>query len=391
MNKRPLQGLKVLDLTRFLAGPYCAMLLGDHGAEVLKIEPPGGGDPTRVQGPPFVDGEGLTFLATNRNKQSLVLDLKNESDLQLLKKLAEQADVLLENFRPGVLERFDLHYKAMAASNPRLIYASISGFGQEGPMAHQGAFDLTIQALGGYMSITGERDGAPVKLGTSAIDMLAGMNMFSGILVALLERGVSGQGQQVETSLLESQVAFLSNAAFEHFTDSGLPQRWGSEHPQLVPYKAFRTSDAWIVIGAGVQNLFVKLLDALERKDLLEDERFASLPARLANRDVVNAGIEEITQASTTAYLLELLTRAGVPCAPVASVPEVFSNPQVLHREMRVEMEHEVPERRVTLGSAIKYSSFKITDGWFAPPRLNEGGMTLAKRWLTSHEAGEVQ
>jgi len=367
------------------------MLLGDHGAEVLKIEPPGGGDPTRVQGPPFVDGEGLTFLATNRNKQSLVLDLKNESDLQLLKKLAEQADVLLENFRPGVLERFDLHYKAMAASNPRLIYASISGFGQEGPMAHQGAFDLTIQALGGYMSITGERDGAPVKLGTSAIDMLAGMNMFSGILVALLERGVSGQGQQVETSLLESQVAFLSNAAFEHFTDSGLPQRWGSEHPQLVPYKAFRTSDAWIVIGAGVQNLFVKLLDALERKDLLEDERFASLPARLANRDVVNAGIEEITQASTTAYLLELLTRAGVPCAPVASVPEVFSNPQVLHREMRVEMEHEVPERRVTLGSAIKYSSFKITDGWFAPPRLNEGGMTLAKRWLTSHEAGEVQ
>lgn len=386
MSKRPLQGLRVLDLTRFLAGPYCGMLLGDHGAEVLKIEPPGSGDPTRVQGPPFVDGEGLTFLATNRNKRSLVLDLKDKADLDYLTKLAEHADILLENFRPGVLERFGLSYEKLSARNPRLIYASISGFGSDGPLSEQGAFDLTIQAMGGYMSITGDRDGAPVKLGTSAIDMLAGMNMFSGILVALMERGVTGKGQLVETSLLESQVAFLSNAAFEHFTRSGVPRRWGSEHPQLVPYKAFQTADSYIVIGAGVQNIFEKLVKALGHEELLSDERYATLPARLANRDLVNAGIEAITRQSTTAVLMERLTEAGVPSSPVASIAEVFDNPQVLHRNMRVEIDDAAPERRTTLGSPVKYSGFAITAGWSAPPRLNEGGRQVAETWLASEE-----
>ncbi|OOG51220.1 CoA transferase [Polaromonas sp. C04] len=382
MNKRPLEGLKVLDLTRFLAGPYCTMLLGDHGAEVLKVEPPDQGDPTRVQGPPFADGEGLTFLATNRNKHSVVLDLKKEDDLRLLRRLAATADVLVENFRPGVLKRFDLDYAALRSANPKLIYASISGFGSDGPMAEQGAFDLTIQALGGYMSITGEPGGRPVKLGTSAIDMLAGMNLYSAILVALLERGRTGLGQWVETSLLESQVAFLSNAAFEYLLGFGTPGKMGSEHPQLVPYKAFETSDGWIVIGAGVQNLFEKLVCALGREELIQDPSFSTLPARLQHRQLVNGTIEALTRAHPTDWLVQVLSAAGVPSAPVATIDQVFQNPQVMHRQMKVEFEGADTGRNVSLGSAVKYSGFKITEGWSPAPRLNEGGQDLIHSWL---------
>lgn len=387
MNKPPLKGIKVLDLSRFLAGPYCSMLLGDHGAEVLKIEPPAQGDPTRVQGPPFFDGDGLTFHATNRNKKSLVLDFKQTDDLRMVQELAARADVLVENFRPGVLKRFGLDYETLRVLNPGLIYGSISGFGPDGPMAEQGAFDLTIQALGGYMSITGERGGVPVKLGTSAIDMLAGMNLYSGILMALLGRSSTGEGQLVETSLLESQVAFLSNAAFEHLLGFGVPQKWGSEHPQLVPYRAFRTADGYVVIGAGVQNLFEKLVTTLDRPDLINDEKFTSLAIRLENREHVNATIESLTQQSYTALLVKRLSDAGVPCAPVATVEEVFQNPQVLHRSMMVEMNSSNAVRGTTIGSPVKYSTCDITQTWQAPPKLNEGGKEVADRWLVSADA----
>lgn len=382
MKKAPLDGIRVLDLSRFLAGPYCSMLLGDHGADVLKIEPPSQGDPTRVQGPPFFDGDGLTFHATNRNKKSLVLDFKQAEDLLLVQDLAERADVLVENFRPGILKRFGLDYVSLREKNPGLIYGSITGFGPVGPMAEQGAFDLTIQALGGYMSITGERDGAPIKLGTSAIDMLAGMNLYSGILMALLGRATTGEGQLVETSLLESQVAFLSNAAFEHLLGFGEPQKWGSEHPQLVPYRAFRTADGYIVIGAGVQNLFERLVITLGRPDLIGDETMSSLATRLQNRGHVNAVIEGLTQQTDTASLVSRLSNAGVPCAPVATVQEVFQNPQVLHRKMLVEMDTDNVTRRTTIGSPIKYSTMDITESWTAPPKLNEGGKALADEWL---------
>lgn len=387
MNKPPLKGIKVLDLSRFLAGPYCSMLLGDHGAEVLKVEPSAQGDPTRVQGPPFFDDDGLTFHATNRNKKSLVADLKNPEDLRLVQDLAARADVLVENFRPGILKRFGLDYATLREKNPGLIYGSISGFGPDGPMAEQGAFDLTIQALGGYMSITGERGGPPVKLGTSAIDMLAGMNLYSGILMALLGRATTGEGQLVETSLLESQVAFLSSAAFEHLLGFGVPQKWGSEHPQLVPYRAFRTADGYIVIGAGVQNLFEKLVTTLGRPDLITDEKFKSLAVRLQHRDHVNATIEGLTQQSDTASLVKRLSDVGVPCAPVATVEEVFQNPQVLHRNMRVEMNCDNAARRTTIGSPVKYSTVDITESWQAPPKLNEGGKELADQWLSAPQA----
>jgi crotonobetainyl-CoA:carnitine CoA-transferase CaiB-like acyl-CoA transferase len=212
--------------------------------------------------------------------------------------------------------------------------------------------------------------------------MLAGMNLFSGILVALLERQRTGQGQHVETSLLESQVAFLANAAYEHLMGFGTPGKWGSEHAQLVPYKAFLSADGWVVIGAGVQNLFIKLINALGRPELLEDPRFKDLPARLAHRDVVNDTIESLTQKMTTSSLVSTLSAAGVPCAPVATIDQVFANPQVRHRQMVVNLEGAQAERAVSLGSAIKYSGFEITQGWLPPPKLDEGGRSLIDAWL---------
>lgn len=249
-------------------------------------------------------------------------------------------------------------------------------------MADQGAFDLTIQALGGYMSITGEPGRPPIKLGTSAMDMLAGMNLFSGILVALFERSRTGRGQHVETSLLESQVALLSNAALEHLAGVGEPMKMGSEHPQLVPYKAFAAADGWVVIGAGVQNLFEKLVHALGQPDLLTDERCVTLSARLRNRAFVNDTIERLTRGWRTRELVALLTKAGVPSAPVLTIAEVFESEQVRERNMVVQLKHGAAEREVTLGSPVKYSEYDLTEGWHPAPRLGEGGREMIERWI---------
>ena len=250
---KPLSGIRVLDFSRFFAGPYCAQLLGDLGADVVKVESPGGGDPLRQQGPPFIHGNGITWYATNRNKRSITLDLRSADGSSTARDLCLKADVVIENFRPDIMGRMGLDYASLAVQAPRLVYASISGFGPDGPDAGLGAFDLTIQGVGGYMSITGPREGAPVKLGTSGFDMLAGMNCHSAILAALLQRERTGKGQHVTTSLLESEVAFLANAALEYLMTGQEPQKWGSEHAQQVPYKAFETSDGWAVIGAGFQ------------------------------------------------------------------------------------------------------------------------------------------
>lgn len=383
-SRKPLDGIKVIDLTRFLAGPHCTMMLGDNGAEVLKVEPPKVGDPTRTQGPPFIEGQGLTFLSTNRNKQSVVLDLRTEAAQATLKALVARADILVENFRPGVMAKMGLDYETARKLNPRLIYTSMSGFGSSGPRAEDGAFDLTIQALGGYMSITGEPDTAPVKLGTSAFDIITGMNAYAGIVTALLHREQTGVGQLVSTSLWEGQLAFLSNAAMETLLDVGEPMKWGSEHPQLVPYKAFRAQDGWVVIGAGIQNLFEKLISALGRGDLIFDERFNTLPARLANRAFVNAEIESETQRWPTVELVRKLTAAGVPCAPVQSVSQALADPQTAATDMVVEMQYVSGTKMPTLGSPVKYSGFDVTAGWTPPPELGEGGEQCMRRWLAA-------
>jgi succinate--hydroxymethylglutarate CoA-transferase len=374
--------VKVVDFTRFFAGPYCAQLLGDLGADVVKVELPSGGDPLRGQGPPFHHGNGITFYATNRNKRSLTLDMQSDEGRGIARELCLRADVLLENFRPDVMPRLGLGYETLSALSPRLVYASISGFGADGPDASQGAFDLTIQAVGGYMSITGERGGAPIKLGTSAFDMLAGMNCQAAILAALLQRATTGRGQKVETSLLESEVAFLVNAALEYLITGAEPQKWGSEHAQQVPYKAFRTADGWAVIAAGFQNLYEAFVKILGRDDLATDARFREMRGRVTNRELLYGILDAEVLKFRTADIIAALEAAKVPCAPVNGMAAVFSHRQVKHRRMQVSLDHPSYGAVPSLGPAARYSAFDVAEGWTAPPLLGEHTEAVLKEWL---------
>jgi crotonobetainyl-CoA:carnitine CoA-transferase CaiB-like acyl-CoA transferase len=381
-TNKPLTGIRVADFTRILAGPYCAQLLGDLGAEIVKVELPGAGDPLRTQGPPFHEGNGLTYYAANRNKKSIALDMQTESGKAVARELCLKADVVLENFRPGVMQRLGLDYESLAADNPRLIYASMSGFGADGPDSMKGAFDLTIQAIGGYMNITGERGGAPIKMGTSAFDIITGTNCYAAVLAALLQRTVSGTGQKIETSLLESEVAFLANAALEYLILGKEPEKWGSEHAQQVPYKAFRSLDGWVVIGAGFSNLFAELCKVLNRQDLITDPRFIELQDRVNNRDELYAILDAEVAKHPTEELVAKLDKAKVPATVVNNMQGVFSHPQVQHRKMEQRLHHEKYGEIPTLGSAVKFSAFDITEGWSAPPVLGEHTQDILHDWL---------
>jgi succinate--hydroxymethylglutarate CoA-transferase len=352
------------------------------GAEVVKVEIPDGGDPLRGQGPPFHHGMGITFYATNRNKKSITLDLQTDEGKRTARALCLKADVVLENFRPDVMPRLGLGYEHLAADAPRLVYASISGFGPDGPDRLQGAFDLTIQALGGYMAITGEPGGAPIKLGTSAFDMLAGMNCQAGILAALLQRATTGRGQKVETSLLESEVAFLVNAAMEWMLTGVEPRKWGSEHAQQVPYKAFQTADGWAVIAGGFQNLYEAFMKVLGREDLATDPRFAKMAGRVTNRVELYRILDAEIRKFATADIIAKLEAAKVPCAPVNDMAQVFSHRQVQHRNMRLSLRHPAYGEVPSLGSAIKFSSFDMHEGWTAPPVLGEHTQAVLREWL---------
>ncbi len=388
-GSKPLAGIKVIDFTRVFAGPYCTMLLGDLGADVVKIEMPGAGDALRNQGPPFHHGLGITFLAANRNKRSLTLDMQTDAGKGLAYRLVREADVLVENFRPDVMPRLGLGYERLREEHPGLVYASISGLGADGPDMRQGAFDLTIQAIGGYMSITGERDGSPIKLGTSAFDMIAGMNCQAAILAALLQKHSSGKGQKIETSLLEGEVAFLANAALEYLLTGSNPKKWGSEHSQLVPYKAFKTADGYAVIGAGYQNLFEAFVKVLGCEQLITDARFLDVAGRVTNRDVLYALLDQEVVKHRTADLIEKLDAVKVPAAPVNNMEQVLSHRQVQHRGMVRMTEHPSYGAMPQLGPAAKYSAFDVASDWTAPPLLGEHSEEILGEWLNM-DASEV-
>jgi succinate--hydroxymethylglutarate CoA-transferase len=381
-NKKPLAGIKVIDFTRVFAGPYCTMLLADLGADVVKIEIPVKGDLLRTQGPPFFHGMGITFLATNRNKRSITLDLQSEQGKKIAYDLCMNADVLVENFRPDVMPRLGLGYQQLAPKNPKLVYGAISGLGADGPDRLQGALDVTIQGIGGYMSITGEVGGRPMKLGTSAFDMVSGMNCQSAILAALLQRVSTGRGQKIETSLLEGEVAFLANAALEYLITGNNPKKWGSEHAQLAPLKVYETSDGWVVIVAGYQNMFESFAKILGRDEWIMDPRFIDLPSRVTNRDALNETVEAELIKFKTDDLIAKLEAAKVPCAPVNNMDQVFSHRQVLHRNMLTQVEHAKYGKLPQLGPAVKYSEFDVTESWTAPPLLGEHTESVLQEWL---------
>ena len=381
MQDKPLKGIKVADFTRLFAGPFCTMLLADLGADVIKIEAPEG-DPIRHQGPPFYDKESMSFLAVNRNKRSVVLNAKDPAQLALTRRLADQADVIVENFRPGVMDRMGLGYAELSAKNPRLVYASMSGMGATGPLRDKGAFDLTIQAEAGFMSLTGEPDGQPIKLGTSVFDLVCGQYAMGAIMTALYQRERTGQGSHIETSLFEGLVSFLVDAGLEWLLMGNLRPKWGSEHASNVPYKAFKAADGWIIIGAAVQRLYESLLKVLGRTDLLADARFTTMKDRVTNRVALYAILDAEVAKWPVAELAEKLDAANVPCAPVNTMKGVFEHPQTLARNMLVKARKADGSEMPMIGSAMKFNTFDITADWQAPPALGAHTDEVLADWI---------
>ena len=378
---KPLDGIRVVDLSRILAGPYCSMLLGDMGAEIIKIESPDHGDDTRGWGPPFIDGESAYFLSINRNKKSLTLNLKAGQGKDILTRLIGLSDVLIENFRPGTLGRLGFGYEQVRAMNPRMVYASISGFGQTGPLAGRPGYDLIAQGEGGIMSVTGFPDGPPTKAGTPIADIAAGIFAAQGILLALYARERTGRGQLVDVSMLDGQVALLTFQAGIYFATGESPGRMGNQHPTIVPYETFRSKDGYINLAIGNTNLWRTFCKAIAREELSADPRFGTEASRVENRNALKPIMDAIVAERTTRQWLELLERAGVPAGSVNSVAEICEHPQIKAREMVVDVPHP------TLGS-VKVSCVPIklsdTPGAVstAPPLLGQHTAEILKGLL---------
>ncbi len=376
-----LHGIRVLDLTRILAGPYCTMFLGDLGADVVKIEQPGVGDDTRGWGPPFVGGESAYFLSINRNKRSVTLDLKSKRGVELLRRLAKEADVLLENFRPGAMDRLGLGETELRVLNPRLIYASLSAFGASGPMRDSPGYDLIVQACGGLMSITGMPDGEPTKVGVAIIDVVAGLMLGNTIVAALFARERSGKGQKIETSLLEVAVASLINVGSNYLVSGEVPGRWGNAHPSIVPFQSFQTRDGYLVVAAASERIWQRFCQAIEMAELAEDPRFAKNPQRVQHREELIPILAAAFLKKDTASWVTLLTGAEVPCSPVQTIDQVFSSPQVLHREMLVEVKHPkagtVPLAGLPVKLSLTPASIRLP-----PPLLGEHTEEVLRTWL---------
>jgi formyl-CoA transferase len=364
-NSALLEGITVLDMTQVMAGPYCAMLLCDMGADVIKIEPPGGDWTRNLAG--AIGAESPAYNAVNRGKRGIVLDLKQPAAQEVFRRLAAAADVIVENYRPGVMARFGLDYTSLAADNPRLIYASISGYGQTGPDAAKGGFDLVAQGVSGLMSITGEPDGPPVKVGVPITDLGAGLFTLSGILAALYARGRTGRGQYIDTSLVEAGVALSVWEATEYFSTGGIPRPTGSAHRLSAPYQALKCADGYITIGAANDRSFGKLCGLLGRPEWTRDPRFATNATRVEHRALLAASIEEVTSRQPRAHWLQQLESVGIPCGPINTYQEVFRDPHVLARDMLVEIDHPVLGPTRALGTPIKMSETPLDPRRRAP------------------------
>ena len=337
--ERPLAGVRVLDLTRVLAGPFCSMILGDMGAEVIKIEEPGKGDDTRSW-PPFLGGEATYFLSVNRNKQSLTLNLKAPEGRAILQKLARKSDVVLENFRTGTMERLGLGYKSLAKLNPRLVYCAISGFGESGPESARAGYDLVVQAESGIMDITGFEDGPPVKVGTSIADLVAGMSAAHGITLALLARHRTKRGQKVEISMQDAMAALLTYQAGIYFGTGNKPGRRGNKHPSIVPYEVFKAADAYLTLGVANNSLWERCCVALEHPELMKDPRYATVAARVQNRDVLVPRLNEILGTRSADDWLKRFEEVGVPAGRIRTVAEVCESAHLKARGMIVTLPH---------------------------------------------------
>jgi crotonobetainyl-CoA:carnitine CoA-transferase CaiB-like acyl-CoA transferase len=358
-----LKEIRIVDITRAMAGPYCTMMLGDFGADIIKIERPGSGDESRGWGPPFVGnpygsypGESAYFLSVNRNKRSLTVNLKDPAGQEIVKKLVGVSDVLIENFRTGVLDKMGLGYGELSQDHPGLIYCSISGYGRTGPYAEHPGYDAIIQAEGGMMSITGPKDGPPSRVGIPIIDITSGMFAASAILAALYERLDSGKGQQIDISLLDTQAALLANVASNYLVGGDPPQRQGNAHPNIAPYEPVQARDKGFLLGAANQRQWERLCDLIGKPEFKSDPRFLENGDRVKNRDELIAALNEVFQEKDAADWLEIIQDGGLPCGPINTVPEVFQHPQSEERGFVQKVEHRTAGQIPLTGFPYKLS-----------------------------------
>ena len=372
MTVHPLDGVRVLDLSRVLAGPWCTMTLADLGAEVWKVENPDGGDDTRKWGPPFAEGESAYYLAVNRNKRGIAVDLRTPGGQAVMRALAERADVLVENYRAGALARYGLDWKTLSAANPRLIYCSISAYGRSSPMAARPGYDFVVQAEGGLMSITGAAGTEPMKVGVAICDVLTGKDATQAILAALIARGRTGRGQLIDIALLDSTVAALVNVGSAYLVSGKAPGRWGNAHPTTVPYQIFATADGMLALACGNDLQFAALCRrALGRPDLADDPRFVRNVDRVGHREALIPLLEAIFAAGTTADWFARLDAAGVPAGIVRDVPAVLTAPEVLARGMVATVDHPTIGPLDLVASALNLSDTPVVPPQ-APPLLGQ-------------------
>ena len=390
-NSGPLAGIKVLDMSRILAGPSSTQLLGDYGADVIKIERPGVGDDTRKWGPPYVkdaDGNDTTesayYLAANRNKRSVGVDLATPEGAALIKRLAAQADVLVENYKLGGLKKYGLDYEAIKAVNPSIIYCSITGYGQTGPNAHLPGYDLMAQGYGGIMSLTGEPEGAPMKVGVGIADIMCGMYAASAVLAALRHRDQTGEGQYIDVALVDSQIAWLINEGTNYLQSGKVPKRRGNQHPNIVPYQAFAAKDGHLLVAVGNDSQFKRFCDVIGAPELAVDPAFATNEARIANREILLPKIGALMAEMGKQELLDAMKADNVPCGEINDLAEVFDSPQVAARGMRVKMDH--PHSEIELiGNPVKFSKTPVSYRK-APPLCGADTDEVIKDWLGEPE-----
>lgn len=363
---QPLQNIRVLDLSRVLAGPYCTMVLGDLGADIIKVEPPEG-DETRGWGPPFAGGESAYYLCVNRNKRGMVVNLKTDEGCEILRNLAIQSDVLVENFRPGTLKKFGLDFETLHALNPELIYCSISGFGQTGSLRDMPGYDFMIQAMGGIMSVTGEPEGEPMKVGVAVADLFAGQNAVISILAALQARTFTGKGQYIDIALFDSQLGWLANLASNFLVSGKNPKRYGNAHANIVPYQSFQASDGWFVVAVGNDKQFESFCRVIGKSELSEDERFSTNAMRVQNRETLIPLLKPIFMEKTVGEWLALIGDQ-FPCGPINNLEQVFAMPHVKEREMLMQMEHPTIGALPLVGSPIKMGETPVE--YHLPPPL---------------------
>jgi len=393
----PLSHIRVLDLTRVLAGPWCGQNLADLGAEVTKVERPGKGDDSRAFGPPWIKdaagndtAEAAYFVCANRGKQSVTLDLSKPEAQQIVRRLAAQSDVLLENYKVGDLARYGLGYEDLSKENPGLIYCSITGFGQTGPYKDRPGYDFMAQGMGGLMSVTGERDdlpgGGPQRVGVPIVDIMTGMYASIAVCAAIAHRAVTGQGQYIDMALLDTQVAFLSNQGMNYLATGEAPARLGNTHPNIVPYQTFRTSDGAIILACGNDNLFRKFCDVASCGELASDARFATNGKRVENRTVLTETLDAVFAKRTTKEWVEALEGAGVPNGPINDLKQVFEEPQVIARGMRIEVPHPTAGKVPMVASPMRFSATPITYETPPPTLGQHTAEVLSKRLSMSAE-----